>query len=153
MLYLGYGENDEIYSLEYKVESNEKEKSIVFVYEDDKMIGQYVSEKREEMTYECFIVDDNEKLFYMINSNNDFELDETKKLNAASITSPDNQKYTKISSSSAVYLVGTATTGYITKVANVINDFNNSGEGLCWTASGASIINYLKGKNYICGSF
>ena len=38
LLYLGYGENDEIYSLEYKVESDEKEKSIVFVYEDDKML-------------------------------------------------------------------------------------------------------------------
>lgn len=64
------------------------------------------------------------------------------------IVSPNSQEKELITSGTAIYITNSSYVGYFTEVGFVSNTTSPTGEGLCWAASGASIINYIKKTNY-----
>lgn len=65
------------------------------------------------------------------------------------ILTPENKTYSPVSSAVAFYLLTTAKSGEVLEVDNVANANNPStGGGLCWSACGACIVNYMKNSSY-----
>lgn len=76
--YLGYSEEDVIYTEEYKViDSNGTDKNITFVYTDEELIGEYIKAYNDVLGIEqsCFIVSSDQDVLDVLQTEEDFCID------------------------------------------------------------------------------
>ncbi|MBQ8280841.1 MAG: hypothetical protein IJZ25_00360 [Lachnospiraceae bacterium] len=156
--YLGYDSSDEVYFTEF-IDVENSDRIVTIIYNNEHMIGEYVKLETEDGIYESFIIENNEYLFDLFTSDspvikdeivdlpksNNFEITEVELSYSVSSKATSTNKWSHINKAPANYLVNSATNGKIVLVDNVENCSDPvTNAGLCWTAAGASIINYYK---------
>ena len=147
------------------------EKRVYFLYTEDEMVGVYFEDPENQL--KCFITDTSPVLLEMLKDDNCeayvdngiyvrlgeeiYCVSRAERKSAVSSESYDevgvltetNWVYTTITKSVAIYLTDMAAEGYFASVNYVENDDSPyDGEGICWAASGAAIINKYRSASY-----
>lgn len=148
------------------------------LYTENEMIGEYVKSCDEETMElrSCFLVENNEAVFEALTGGNggcvevsvedgtveltvnEEENSEQEQLGSeifetteyqVQINTPTLPKHYLMTYSDAEMMIrlNAGSEGALLNVKNVEND-NVNGKGICWAASGASIVNYFNGTNY-----
>lgn len=158
--YLGFNSKDRVYYTDF-VETNEQGSFASVLYDGEKIIGEYIKHIDNGKEYESFVINNDEKMHELFVSEkpsvdgkivdlpNSFVFNVKDAEIQESAVSKISNKWDHMKPSQASYFISTTHGGQLLLVGNVSNDINpDTGYGLCWAASGASIINFIRGTNY-----
>lgn len=193
LIALGYDYDDEVFiTQDIQVEGDTKETAITFVYDENKVIGEFIKTYDSYGEHVCFVIEDSNDLLEFIIEGKMAVIDDDNSLivqsetdafllqgkgdvekkrdtvyydtvyssefeiaDGVEITGENNRTaYEYIYAGPAGYLGTIASSGGFAEVPTISNSIcvdNNA--GLCWAASGASIVNFLLDKSYTATTF
>ena len=156
--YAGYEECDTVYYTElYETcDDDNNKKYVSFIYDDEKVIGQYIKTELEEDEHSCFVINAQPNVFNnVINyyNGNEFDISDEDIYEEAAVDGAQNEGWEKISAANAKYVTRSAASGHFIQAPIIRNATNtNTNRGLCWAACGASVANYYLGTSYSASS-